>query len=70
MRVNLFSKGKKTYTKSKLQGEKQIWLDDILEWEFKIQVVALKLIYNILRRKCKTIKNDIIYIPIKNNTKS
>lgn len=68
IKENVFSKGKRTYTSSKFQGEKLIWLGDILEWKLKVQV--LKWIYNILRRKCKTIKNDIIYIQKKNNTKS
>lgn len=60
IKENVFSKGKRTYTSSKFQGEKLIWLGDILEWKLKVQV--LKWIYNILRRKYKTIKNDIIYI--------
>lgn len=64
MRENLFSKGKWMYTNSKSQGEKLIWP----EWELKVQVVVFKLIYNVLRRKCKTIKNGIIYISRMNNT--
>ena len=70
MKENLFSKGKRTHITIKLQEEKLIWLDDILEWKLKVQVVVLKLIYSILRRKCKIIKNSIIYIPKMNNTKS
>lgn len=55
MKENLFGKGKKMHFKSKLKGERLIWLDDISERKLKIQVVVLKLIYNILRRKNKTI---------------